>query len=122
MASLSRAGLSPEIVLVNVRPWPLPLGEVPASGLDQIERAGRQHQQHLLGEAEAQALAAGLNVTARVAGVGEPAIEIVRVAQECRADQIAMGSRGMGALGSFFMGSVAQRVVHLAEVPVLLVK
>jgi nucleotide-binding universal stress UspA family protein len=33
-----------------------------------------------------------------------------------------LGTRGMGALGSFFMGSVAQRVVHLSKVPVLLVK
>ncbi|MBE0588672.1 MAG: universal stress protein [Hydrogenophaga sp.] len=28
----------------------------------------------------------------------------------------------MGAIGGLFMGSVAQRVVHLAKTPVLLVK
>jgi nucleotide-binding universal stress UspA family protein len=33
-----------------------------------------------------------------------------------------MGTHGRGAVGSLLIGSVAQRVVHLAKVPVLLVK
>jgi len=33
-----------------------------------------------------------------------------------------MGTRGRGAVGSLLIGSVAQRVVHLAKVPVVLVK
>ena len=33
-----------------------------------------------------------------------------------------MGAHGRGAVGSLLMGSVAQRVVHQAKVPVLLVK
>jgi nucleotide-binding universal stress UspA family protein len=35
---------------------------------------------------------------------------------------IVMGTRGMGALKGLVMGSVATQVVHLAEVPVTLVK
>ncbi len=81
------------------------------------------YQERLLADAESQALGAGLTVSAKVARVGEPAPEIVRTAhQEFGADQIAMGTHGCGALGSFFIGSVAQRVAHLAEVPVLLCK
>jgi nucleotide-binding universal stress UspA family protein len=33
-----------------------------------------------------------------------------------------MGTRGMGSVGSPLMGSVAAKVVHLAEMPVMLVK
>ena len=33
-----------------------------------------------------------------------------------------MGTHGRGAVGSLLIGSVAQRVLHLAGVPVLLVR
>lgn len=122
VASVTRAGLSPSVVLVNVRTWPIIYGEASFMSLEQIEKAEREYQQALLAEAEAQALAAGLAVTGKMALVGEPASEIVRAAEECGADQIAMGTHGRGALGNLFIGSVAQRVVHLSKVPVLLCK
>lgn len=37
-------------------------------------------------------------------------------------DPIIMGTRGLGEGGSFFLGSVAVEVVHLADVPVTLVR
>jgi nucleotide-binding universal stress UspA family protein len=37
-------------------------------------------------------------------------------------DEVVMGTRGMGALGTLLLGSVAYRVVHLVHVPVTLVK
>ncbi len=33
-----------------------------------------------------------------------------------------MGTRGLGEGGSFFLGSVAVKIVHLAGIPVTLVK
>ena len=122
VARLSRTGPMPEVVLVNVRAWPVLYGEASVSSLEQIEQAEKQYQERLLAESQAQALGAGLGVAAKVAPQGEPATEIVRAAQECGADQIALGTHGRGAFGSFFIGSVAQRVAHLAKVPVLLVK
>ena len=53
---------------------------------------------------------------------GEPAQTIARFAAAHAIDEVVMGTRGLGALGSMFLGSVAQRVVHLAQVPVTLVK
>ena len=39
-----------------------------------------------------------------------------------RAIEAAAGTHGRGAVGSLLLGSVAQRVVHQAKVPVLLVR
>ena len=47
---------------------------------------------------------------------------IDRVAREVGAHQIVMGTRGLGSLGNLFLGSVATKVVRLAQVPVALVK
>jgi nucleotide-binding universal stress UspA family protein len=54
--------------------------------------------------------------------VGYPAEEIVKLAKKEKAQMIVMGTRGRSAIGSVFMGSVAQGVVSLSTVPVLLVK
>ena len=54
--------------------------------------------------------------------VGLPAETIVRQATEHRADEIVMGTRGLGGVKGLFMGSVAMKVVHLSKLPVTLVK
>jgi nucleotide-binding universal stress UspA family protein len=53
---------------------------------------------------------------------GEVPQSIVRLAKELDCDQIIMGSNGRSALGGFLLGSVAAKVLHLAERPVTLVK
>jgi nucleotide-binding universal stress UspA family protein len=53
---------------------------------------------------------------------GTVAETIVRVARETGADQIVMGARGLGRLRGLMLGSVTTQVVHLADVPVTLVK
>jgi len=53
---------------------------------------------------------------------GSPGNEIAAYARDKGCTSIVMGSRGLSPIASFFVGSVAQRVVHLAEVPVTLVK
>ena len=58
----------------------------------------------------------------RVSRVGEPAQEIVRFAEEWKADLIAMGTRGQGALTAMLLGSVAQKVIATSPVPVLIVQ
>ena len=54
--------------------------------------------------------------------VGEAAETIVRFAREHDCQQIIMGTRGLGSVSGLLLGSVATKVIHLAEVPVLLVK
>ena len=54
--------------------------------------------------------------------IGHPAESIVNVATEGRYNLIVIGSRGLGGLKSFFLGSVSDRVAHLAHCPVLIVR
>lgn len=53
---------------------------------------------------------------------GSPAEEIVDAARELHADLVVLGSRGWGAVRSVFLGSVSERVLHLAHCPVLVVR
>ena len=54
--------------------------------------------------------------------MGDPAETIVRHCRVHACDEIIMGARGLGALGSLVLGSVANKVLHLVDVPVTLVK
>ena len=54
--------------------------------------------------------------------VGDPAKRIAREAKQGRHDLVVMGSRGRGGLKGLLLGSVAQKVIGLSEVPVLVVR
>lgn len=54
--------------------------------------------------------------------VGEPAEVISRFVKEQGCDEIVIGSRGLGNIGSMLLGSVANKIIHMANVPVVLVK
>jgi len=110
------------VVLLNVRDGAKRAGDLPALDPAQYEQAQRQLQDDLLADELAHARACGLTVGSTRRAEGAAAQEIVQVAAECGADQIVIGTRGKGALGSLLMGSVAQRVVQLSTVPVLIVK
>jgi len=53
---------------------------------------------------------------------GDPAPGILHAIEHEHPDVLVMGTRGLSALGSLLMGSVAQKVVHASTVPVLLVR
>jgi len=57
----------------------------------------------------------------RMLRLGDPAHEIIRVANEWQADVIALGRHGHGGVLAILMGSVAQKVIATSPVPVLLV-
>jgi nucleotide-binding universal stress UspA family protein len=111
-----------DAVLLNVREEPVQLGDLPPYDDAAATAARAEQQRWVLEAAQAQALQCGLAQVITQAEVGAPAREIARVAKERNADLIVMGTRGMNALGGLLLGSVAQRVVHLAHVPVMLVK
>ena len=56
-------------------------------------------------------------------GVGEePAAVIAHYAQDKKCDQVVMGTRGLSSVAGILLGSVTIKVIHLVDVPVLLVK
>ena len=54
--------------------------------------------------------------------LGNPADEILNIAQERKADIIVTGAKGLGAIGRFLLGSVSTRVVQHATCSVLVVR
>ena len=75
----------------------------------------------VLDPAAKQLLAAGIPVTTH-ARVGEVATTIADCSRDLQCDAIVMGTRGLGAVQSLLLGSTALKVVHLADVPVTLIK
>lgn len=65
---------------------------------------------------------AGLAVRTRVEVGASPADNIVKYAQESKADLIVLGHRGITGLDKFMVGSVASRVVAYAPCSVLVVR
>lgn len=57
----------------------------------------------------------------QVEDVGDPARMLLDYAQKVDADVMVIGRRGAGLIERIMLGSVANRVVHDAECPVLLV-
>jgi len=53
---------------------------------------------------------------------GQPAEAIAQVARDKGIEHIVMGTRGLGRIQGLLMGSVAMKVIHLAQVPITLIK
>jgi nucleotide-binding universal stress UspA family protein len=111
-----------DVILLNVRNGPELHGELSPLDYQALDRAQREAQQNLLARALEHAQRVGLTRVSIDAAQGVPAEEIVRAAQEKGVDQIVMGTHGRSAMGRFLLGSVAQRVLHLAPMPVTAVK
>jgi nucleotide-binding universal stress UspA family protein len=111
----------PEVHLLNVQP-PVMSGDVGAAVTAEMVK----HTRLAAGEGILQYARGLLDRTGvpYVASVlfGAPAETIVRYVEDHEIDGIFMGTRGMSALKSFLLGSVATKVVGLTQVPVTLVK
>lgn len=108
--------------LVYAHTEPLLYGEiavyVPKAKMEELQR---QHGEGVLGTGEELLREAGVTYTSEIL-VGPVAAKLVHRAEELGCDAIVMGTRGMTAMGGLVMGSVAMKVIHLATVPVTLVK
>ena len=112
---------TPQIFLINVQ-WKLSSGNVKMF-IDQETMDDYYQEQSVAALSEARRMldTAGLSYHSHVS-IGTPAEAIVQYAQEQKIDQVIMGAHGQGALSTFLLGSVVSKVLHLASMPILLVK
>jgi len=88
---------------------------------NRLRAVARQQATGGLDEAAARVSDPAIKVTSEVLE-GEPAEAIAARAASLDCESIVTGTRGLGRIGSMLMGSVAQKVVHLSDRPVTLVK
>lgn len=122
VGNMVRSSLDVVVTLLCVSPEPLLYGGYTLATIEKIEEDQKKQQTVILAKAAERARAQGLKLAEPARAHGVIANEIVRIAKDLQVDQIAMGTRGMGAVGNMVLGSVAQRVIHQSPVPVLLVK
>lgn len=77
---------------------------------------------NMLGEVETELKAVGIERIQKVHAMGDPAEEILKLAETGEFHSIAMNSRGMGAVKRLLIGSVTNKIVHHAAIPVIVVK
>ena len=65
--------------------------------------------------------ARGLKVSTELA-MGDPADELIRLAQERNVDLLAMSTHGHRFLNDLLRGTTVNRVRHLVKIPILLVR
>lgn len=81
----------------------------------------KEHAQEILEKAKENLSAGSIAFTEKTVW-GEPANEIIQEAEQGNYDLIVIGSRGLGEIKSWLLGSVSQRVVRHCKRPVLLVR
>ena len=93
----------------------------PISSQKYLEKLEKFHKKILTEAVKKAKESAQIYVTKRLLD-GRPAEKIIEVAKEGSFDLIVMGSRGLGGIKEFFLGSVSDRVADEASCPVLIVK
>ena len=114
-----------EALLVNVQP-PVPakfllLGDGTPSDKRSLEEPLREAGEAALEQARDRLKQANVNHACHVE-IGDPAATIAGFAKTYHCDMIVMSTRGLNAGAGLLLGSVATKVVHLADIPVLLVR
>lgn len=109
-----------KIHLINVQ-YPLHGGVSSFVDAGQIKEYHQEEGKKALAPARALLDAAGAAYEHHLF-VGDPSEVITRFASEHACDEIVIGTRGLSGISSLLMGSVATKIIHLATVPVVLVK
>ncbi len=106
-----------EVVLCHVAEWiPVPAGQVPL-------HPGENEMKEKLDQAAGALREKGIKSEVRLESLiyGGPARTIANVAEESSADLIVIGTRGYSAIGGVLLGSVTQRLLHMAPCKILCV-
>jgi nucleotide-binding universal stress UspA family protein len=90
-------------------------------GGDDWQEKASQQSAKALKDAIAKSEAANVGFETLVRA-GQAAEAIAQVAREKGIEHIVMGTRGLGRIQGLLLGSVAMKVIHLAQVPITLIK
>ena len=85
------------------------------------QEAASQASAKALKEAIGKAEAAGVAFK-NIVRTGQTAEAIAQAARDEGIEHIVMGTRGLGSIQGLLLGSVAMKVIHLAQVPITLLK
>jgi nucleotide-binding universal stress UspA family protein len=85
------------------------------------QEAASQASAKALKEAIGKAEAAGVAFK-KMVRTGQTAEAIAQAARDEGIEHIVMGTRGLGSIQGLLLGSVAMKVIHLAQVPITLIK
>jgi nucleotide-binding universal stress UspA family protein len=80
-----------------------------------------RHDREYLDRLRVHVESTGIHADVQLA-LGDPATELIRVAEEQKVDLIAMSTHGHRFLADVLHGTTADRVRHLVKVPVLLLR
>jgi nucleotide-binding universal stress UspA family protein len=118
IAGLSGAKVYAVYVIDTTPYYSIPLDEVWSKEVyEQLETMGNE----ITSDVEKAAKAAGLEAESLVLK-GDPAERIIKFAEEQSVDMIVVGSHGIGGFERLVIGSVSEKVVRHAKVPVLVVR
>lgn len=119
--SLIKEGLHVEIHVINILPDITPIGDLTMMDIDFFEENQQVQSEKIMKSACKLLSTAGLDYKSGILR-GPIALGIVKYAKTHGCKNIIMGTRGMGMLGNLVLGSTANQVIHLAKIPVTLVK
>lgn len=88
---------------------------------ENLDDSMRSYAKEVAEEAKKIAAEAGAENIRAFVKAGQPARMIVKFAEEHKADLIIVGSRGLGDMQGFLLGSVSHKVTSLASIPVMVV-
>jgi nucleotide-binding universal stress UspA family protein len=113
-------------VYMPITPYPVMMGEspvLPPEWLNNYYKEAQVESRKMLTEAMklAQSKAEDVKLIPKLSE-GRPSDMIVAEAEDEDFDLIVMGSRGLGGIKEYILGSVSNQVVHEAKSPVLVVK